>query len=68
MTEDNILEPYVIVISSPDHYIQAFFIINEWVIGNIQRVPFVLTAFRCIFNVISKGILGFLFHVISYRA
>ena len=43
--ENDILEPYVIVVGSPDHYSQAFLFIDGRLIGeikDIESVPLVL--------------------------
>ena len=36
--ENSILEPYIIVIRSPDHYSQAFMIIDGRLIGEIKYI------------------------------
>ena len=61
--ENNILEPYVIVIGSPDHYTQAFLIIDGRLIGEIKDVeivPLVLLASYYVFNICyPKGLSAF---------
>lgn len=52
--ENNILEPYIIVIGSVHHYTQAFLIIDNRVIGeveDIETIPIVLLASYYVFNI-----------------
>ena len=60
--ENNILEPYVIVIGSPDHYTEAFLIIDGRLIGEIKDVeivPLVLASYY-VFNICyPKGLSAF---------
>lgn len=62
------LEPYVIVIGSPDHYTQAFLIIDGRLIGeitDIEEIPLVLLASYYVFNICYPKGLGAFYSILE---
>ena len=69
--ENNILEPYIIIIGSPDRYTQAFLIIDGKLIGevrDIEIVPLVLLASYYVFNICYPKGLGAFYSIIEVIA
>ena len=63
--ENNILEPYVIVIGSPDHYTQAFLIVDGRLVMDVEIVPLVLLASYYVFNICYPKGLGAFYSILE---
>ena len=67
--ENSFLEPYLIIVGSPDHYSQAFLIVDSRLIGEIKEielVPLVLLASYDVFNMLSERLRCLLFYFGSH--
>ena len=66
--ENKILEPYIIVVGSPDCYTQAFLIIDGRLIGevkDIDTIPLVLLAAYYAFNICYPKGLGAFYSILE---
>ena len=66
--ENSFLEPYVIIVGSPDHYSQAFLIVDSRLIGEIKEielVPLVLLASYDVFNICYPKGLGAFYSILE---
>ena len=59
VAEENILEQYAIVIGSPDHYSQAFLIIDGRLLGGIKDIESIPLSFFLFLTCYLKGLGAF---------